>query len=189
MSTAERFPRRFAVLMRFLGTLLLGIATLGAGPSLGANELDQTGPLFLPRMFDRQVVPGVRIGPLDLSMSEARVVEMLGQPENVESPFEGTRLLAWRNLGLDVTVARGRLLRVRAVGPGWQCGGLSLRSSPSEWSNRFPELRSGAGLLVAPALGLCLETDLDERVIRAISVMDPSGNWSGFKQVSPSADL
>ncbi len=177
------------MLKRFLATLVLGLPALYASPAMASSEPDPSGPLTLSSLFDRQVVPGVRVGPLDLSMSEVRVVAILGQPEHVESPFPDTRLLAWRNLGLDVTVARGRLVRIRAVGTGWQCAGLSLRSSPSDWSTRFPDLRAGSGLLVAPSLGLCLETGQDERVIKAVSVMEPSGDWARFTQVSPSADL
>ncbi len=172
-----------------LNRFLFGVVAWGCFLSgrhvLAGAEFDTGGAPSLPPMFDRLVVPGVRIGPLELGASETAVVAMLGQPESEESPFPGTRLLAWRNLGLDVAFARGGAVRIRAIGPDWRCADLSLTTTLTSWVDRFPDLRDERGLLLSPTLGMGLEVERGESVARAVWVMAPRGNWSSLTQDQP----
>lgn|GEM_PF-4001147 len=172
-----------------LNRLLFGLVAWGfvlcSRPALAGTEFEMGGAPSLPPMFDRLVVPGVRIGPLELGASETALVAMLGQPGSEESPFPGTRLLAWKNLGLDAAFVRGGAVRIRAIGPDWRCAGLSLSTNLTSWVDRFPDLRDERGLLLSPTLGLGLEVERGESVARAVWVMAPRGNWSSLTQDQP----
>jgi len=121
------------VFISLFALYLAGCANMNPGPSLSAAEVDR-----LMAINDNLIVPGQRIGPLFLGMTEAQLYKKLGDPVTILNNGEYT---AYYYHGLDVAVLKstGKVTQVTAESPQYSTSdGIQVGSSLLDVKSKLP---------------------------------------------------
>ena len=87
---------------------LVGCANMNPGPSLSAADVDR-----LMAINDNLIVPGERIGPLFLGMTEAQLYKKLGDADTIMNNGQYT-IYNYHGLGVSVMKSTSKIIQVTA---------------------------------------------------------------------------
>ena len=190
--------RFICLAMLSLALLTAGCASLGGGAGLRSSDPQLTGPRDMN--YDHLIIPGQRIGPVQMGGFVSEAVRHLGNPDHVyRSTFRGPGYYAdevyynyndecirftWMDSGIDPRVESGwRGINV-TCGKWSTPDGLHVGSSMRDVANHIgeycPSTRKDGTLLIATKQGIWFFAKDRNSPVFEISVVPVSNNWGGM---------